>query len=457
MVLARRRARQIAFLLGFEAPDQTRISTAVSEITRNAFVHAKGGRLCFCIADHAVPCLLIIELEDKGPGIHNIDQILSGQTDHLGLIGSSRLVDNFFVENRESGGALVRLEKAMAQRNSSFSATELAELANSLTHMVASNPIDEVHQQNQELLATLDEVSKKQAEVDAANLELAASNKHLSEANQLMAAMNNSLEEKVQKRTRELELTNHELSQARDEAILANKLKSQFVANISHEIRTPMSGILGSTELVLDGHKLDDETESLVRMTHDSAQSLMNIISDLLDFAKLEAGKPHVEEAPFYVSSLVDEVIESVYGAAKKKNLTIHESLDSKLDSKSLIGDPVLIRRSLLNLAHNAVKFTAEGDVRISVEVLEQANDIWKLKWTVSDTGIGIEEADKSRLFQPFVQADGSNTRKYGGTGLGLSISSGYIRLMGGEMGFKSEKKKGSEFWFTLPLRLAEQ
>ncbi len=455
VVLARRRARQIAFLLGFEPHDLTRISTAVSEITRNAFIHAKGGRLEFGIADSARPYSLVVTLQDRGPGFDKIDEIMNGRSENLGLVGARRLVDQFIIENVDGGGARVQLEKEMKLRIKPFSDSELNELANSLTKIVSLNPIDEVHQQNQELLSALDQLSQKQQELDLLNSQLAEKNKHLSEVNSQISVLNDSLEEKVQSRTSELQQLNAELLTARDEAILANKLKSQFVANISHEIRTPMSGILSSTELVLDSSNLSTDDQELVRMAHDSARGLMGIINDLLDFAKLEAGRPRLEESNFYFASVMDEVVETVSGAAKKKELQLSESMDEALSAKLFVGDHVLIKRCLVNLAHNAVKFTPTGEVKIEFKVVDQKPDVWQVRGIVTDSGIGIDDADKKRLFQPFVQADGTNTRRYGGTGLGLSISSGYISLMGGQMGFESKKDQGSQFWFTIPVKLA--
>ncbi|MBX9721427.1 MAG: hypothetical protein K2X81_08545, partial [Candidatus Obscuribacterales bacterium] len=183
VVLARRRARQIAYLLGFDSHDQTRISTAVSEIARNTIVHAGGGRLSFCIADKQTPCKFIITMEDKGPGIPDIEQILSGRSEHFGLFGASRLVDKFSAINIEKGGTLVQLEKDVPLRQKPFSDNEINELANSLTKLGADNAVDEVHQQNQELLMALEQLSKKQEEIDRASIILAEKNQNLSEMN----------------------------------------------------------------------------------------------------------------------------------------------------------------------------------------------------------------------------------------------------------------------------------
>jgi signal transduction histidine kinase len=452
VVLARRRARQIALLLGFDSHNQTRISTAVSEITRNALVHAGGGRLDFCIADQRLPYRLAISLKDQGPGIPALDDILAGNTDHIGLVGVNRLVDNFHAENVSDGGALVRLEKTMPLRTKPFSIKEIDELTTSLAKLLSSDPIDEVQQQNQELLEALEQLSVKQIQLDRLNLDLERTNDDLSALNNDMRILNESLESKVLERTNELVELNASVTAARDEAVLANKLKSQFVANVSHEIRTPMSGILGATELVMDSEGLDQDARDLLGIAHQSAKNLMTVINDLLDFSKLEAGKAALRESDFYMASLVDEVIESIVGAVKKKGLILNESISSSFENKLLIGDPELLKRIFLNFLHNAVKFTESGSISLSVEAAHEDDSSIIVRGAVADTGIGIEENDKARLFQPFVQADGSNTRKYGGTGLGLSLSKGYVNLMGGKIGFESEKGAGSRFWFVVPL-----
>jgi signal transduction histidine kinase len=453
VVLARRRARQIAYLLGFDSHNQTRISTAVSEITRNALVHAGGGRLDFCIADQSLPYRFAILLKDQGPGISELADILAGKTEHVGLIGVNKLVDIFHVENVSEGGALVRLEKVMPLRTKAFTIKEIDELVASLSKLLSSDPIDEVQQQNQELLEALEQLSIKQIELDDLNLDLERTNGELSVLNLDMRALNESLESKVLERTNELVELNASLIAARDEAVLANKLKSQFVANVSHEIRTPMSGILGATELVLDSQSLDQDARDLLSIAHQSAKNLMTVINDLLDFSKLEAGKAALHETDFYMASLVDEVIESIIGAVKKNGLTLKESISDSFENKLLIGDSELIKRIFLNFLHNSVKFTEAGTITINVESAHEDDTSMIVRGSVADTGIGIEENDKARLFQPFVQADGSNTRKYGGTGLGLSLSSGYVHLMGGKIGFESEKGAGSKFWFVVPLR----
>jgi signal transduction histidine kinase len=400
-----------------------------------------------------MPYRFAVLLKDKGPGIQNLEEILAGRTEYGGLAGVVRLVDTFNVENLPDGGVLVRLEKTMPLRTNAFSIKEIDELTMSLAKMLSGDPVDEVHQQNQELLEALEQLSEKQVLLDKLNLDLERTNSELFALNAEMKDLNGSLETKVAERTAELVELNKTVSAARDEAILANKLKSQFVANVSHEIRTPMSGILGATELVMDSENLDHDARELLGIAHQSARNLMGVINDLLDFSKLEAGKADLHESDFYMGSLMDEVVESIIGAIKKKGLTLNESYSSEFDNKMLIGDSDLLKRIFLNFLHNAVKFTETGSVSLAVTILHEDDESMTVKGTVTDTGIGIDDNDKKRLFEPFVQVDGSNTRKYGGTGLGLSLSRGYINLMGGKVGCESEKGVGSKFWFLVPLR----
>ena len=427
VVMTRQRVRQIAELLGFDSQDRTRIATAVSEIARNAFQYAKGGKIQFWVEGES-PQIFMISIRDKGRGIANLKTILEGKYASntgmgLGIIGSKRLMDQFRIDSPPEQGTVVVMGKNLPKRSPIVTTKRLAEIANELIMRSPENPYSEIQQQNQELLRTLEELEKRQAE-------LAQLNRELEDTNRGVVALYAELDEKA------------------DSLQRANELKTRFLSNMSHEFRTPLNSILSLSRLLLDrmDGELTDEQEKQVRFIRQSGEGLLELVNDLLDLAKVEAGKIVIHPNEFEVSELFG-ALRGMLRPLLAYNSSISLIFEEPVGIPTLYTDDGKVAQILRNFISNAIKYTEKGEVRIAAKLVGRT-----VVFSVADTGIGIAPEDKKRIFEEFVQVDSAFQKRVKGTGLGLSLSRHLTELLGGNVSLTSEVGKGSTFFATIPI-----
>ncbi|CAL8979904.1 Autoinducer 2 sensor kinase/phosphatase LuxQ [Rhodoplanes serenus] len=436
VVAVRQRARLIAERLGFERQDQTRIATAVSEIARNAFSHGRGGRADFAVETNGGHQGLVIRISDRGPGMADPDAVLAGRTRSpgglgVGLAGARRLMDHFAIDSSLGVGTTVTLGHRLPARAMPATAETIATLVRDLT-VTAGGPntggdaLAALHEQNRELMQTLDELHRREEEAATLDRELAATNRGV-------VALYAELDERA------------------DQLKQASELKSRFLSHMSHEFRTPLNSILALSRLLMDrvDGPLTAEQEKQVGYIRRSAEGLLELVDDLLDLAKVEAGKIELRPVPFTVADLFG----GLRGALKplQTNPDVDLVFEVGDDLPALYTDEARVAQILRNLISNALKFTETGEVAVSAA---WEPDTARIVFAVRDTGIGIAPEHQERIFEEFSQIDTTIQRRVKGTGLGLPLSRNLAGLLGGTLTLDSVPGQGSVFRLTIPYRL---
>ena len=429
MIVLRQRSKRVAQLLGFDNQDQTRIATAVSEIGRNALRYAGVGRVNFHIdGKRGTGPALIVEVVDDGPGIADLPEILEGRYRSasgmgMGILGARRLMDGFSIATSQETGTSVVLRKRFPRRSQMPEGRALQEICDALTRESPPDALRESELQNRELLGMLEELRSRQDDLDRLNGEL-------EDTNRGVVALYAELDDKAEQLRR------------------ANDLKTRFLANMSHEFRTPLNSILALSRLLLDrvDGDLTSEQHRQVSLIRKSASSLSDLINDLLDIAKVEAGKVDVQPTSFSIS----ELFATMRGLLRPLR---PDSVDLVLEDDPslplLFTDEAKLSQILRNLLSNALKFTERGAVKLTAELVAGGEGI---RFRVRDTGIGIAAADQERIFEEFTQVESRLQGQAKGTGLGLPLSKRLAELLGGTLTVSSELGVGTTFTVELPL-----
>jgi signal transduction histidine kinase/CheY-like chemotaxis protein len=427
VVQARQRAREIAALLGFDNQEQIRLATATSEMARNAYRYAHGGKVIFDVEIGRTQ-VLAITVSDAGPGIDNLNEIFEGryrsQTGMgLGIVGTKRLMDNFEIASSPAG-TVVKMGKDLPFVAPVLTPLRLKELSEKIGAKTPESPYEEIDRQNRELLKTLQELRSRQEE-------LALLNRELEDTNRGVVALYAELDERA------------------DYLRRASDLKTSFLSNISHEFRTPLNSIMSLARILLDrlDGDLTGDQETQVGFILESANTLSEMVNDLLDLAKVEAGKVRIRVKTFEVMELFS-ALKGMLKPLLADNSSVELVFVEGDNLPPMRTDEGKVSQILRNFISNAIKFTPQGEIKISAELRGSGTVLFE----VTDTGIGIPEEHLETVFQEFSQIENPLQERYRGTGLGLPLCRKMALLLGGKVWVKSEPGRGSSFFVELPI-----
>src|SRR5579863_10467919 len=426
VVQARQRAREVAAALGLDNQDQIRIATATSEMARNAFRYARNGKVNFLVHVED-PKRLEVMISDSGSGIGNLDEILAGRYKSetgmgMGIVGTQRLMDEFDISTGVEG-TTIRMAKLAPRGSLGWSTLGVQNSFRNLQLPAPESPYEEIERQNQELLKTLQELRTRQDELELLNREL-------EDTNRGVVALYAELDERA------------------DYLRRASELKTKFLSNVSHEFRTPLNSIVSLARMLmerLDGD-LTAEQAKQVGFIESSARDLQEMVNDLLDLAKVEAGKTRIRAKRFEVHELFS-ALKGMLKPLLADNTSVELIFEDENELSPLHTDEGKVSQILRNLISNALKFTPKGEVRVSAKTVD---DNFVL-FTVSDTGIGIAAEHHETIFREFSQVENPLQERYRGTGLGLPLCRNLAVLLGGTIWLESELGKGARFFCRIP------
>jgi signal transduction histidine kinase len=430
VVLVRQRARQITAALGFDAQEQTRVATALSEIARNALQHAGRGTVRFELAEETSAADLVLTVTDSGPGIADVDAASAGPRGSnaalTGITAARKLMDGFSLESKPGQGTIVRMHKRLRKRNGPLTAAQRAEIADQPATRPADFAVEEARGHDRALAGVLLELQQTQRDLEFLNREL-------EETNRGVMVLYNELEEKAEALRR---------SQAS---------KNQFFSEMNHEVRTPINSILNLSELLLNGSLVKPlpEQETALGYIRKAAQHLSELVDDLLELSKSEAGKLVVRPSAFSVDSLFSG-LRGLFRPLHTRD-QVRLIFEESRGLPELYTDEGKVAQILRNFISNALKFTEKGSVTVSAEVRGEL-----IIFAVKDTGIGIHPSQHDVLFTPFTQIENPHQKRVKGTGLGLSLTRALSDLLGGKVAVESELGVGSTFRAIIPRNYAK-